>query len=265
MDIKIRLETPADYHAVEAVARETFWDGNWDIQPKVTDIHLLVSKLRKCESYVPDLHYVAEIDDKIVGHIIYTKSRIEDDAGTSHETLTFGPLSVLPEYQSKGIGKALMLHSFAEAKRLGYRAVIIFGYPSYYPRIGFRHCSDFSIKPSGDEGADDSFMVYPLYDGALDGINGTYYIDSVYYSLTPEDALEYDKKFPPKALHVPVSIDAVINRLKPDAQVSIRKLNLATLHALTTKSERELRTLNGIDDMAIKTIRMVMQDNGKYW
>ena len=268
MIINIRPETPADYYAVEEVARETFWNDNWEAEPKVTDIPLLISRLRECPSYVPELHFVAEVDDKIVGHIIYTKSKIENEDGNSYETLTFGPISVLPEYQSKGIGKALMQHSFEEAKRLGYSAVLIYGYPSYYPRVGFKLCSEFGITPAGSseyETADDSFMVYPLYDGALDSISGKYSIDPVYFDLKLEDAIEYDKKFPPKPLHTPEPIDLVLNHLKPDAQKAIREQNLATLHALTTKSEREIRSLDGIDDEAIKTIKSVMQKHGKHW
>lgn len=72
---------------------------------------------------------MAEVDGRLVGHIIYTKSRIEDVSGKTYETLTFGPLSVLPGYQNTGVGKALMLHTFAEASRLGYRAILIFGHP----------------------------------------------------------------------------------------------------------------------------------------
>jgi predicted N-acetyltransferase YhbS len=266
--INIRLETPEDYYDVEEMARETFWDDNWELEPKISDMPLLISRLRECPSYVPELHFVAEIECRIVGHVIYSKSRIDDERGNSYETLTFGPISVLPEYQSKGIGKTLLRHSFAEAKRLGYRAVIIFGYPNYYPRAGFLYCSDFGISPAGEneyETADDSFMVYPLYDGALDGVHGKYYIDPVYFDLKTNDVIEYDKKFPPKELYVPVSTDAVLVRLKPDAQKSIRELNLKTLHALTTKSEREIRALNDIDDIAIDTIRLVMRENGKYW
>ena len=268
MKINIRLETPKDYYAVEEIARETFWGDNWEIEPKVPDISLLISRLRECPSYVPELHFVAEVDGKIVGHIIYSKSKIENEDGNSYETLTFGPISILPEYQNKGIGKALMLHSFDEAKRLGYRAVLIYGYPSYYPRVGFKLCSEFAITPEGSseyEAADDSFMVYPLYDGALNGVSGKYHIDPVYFGLTPEDAAEYDKKFPPKPLHIPESINLVLNQLKPDAQKAIKELKLATLHALTTKSEREIRSLDGIDDEAVETIKSVMHKHGKHW
>ena len=267
-DLNIRLETPSDYYTVEEVAREAFWEGGWDLEPQLTDIPLLVSRLRECPSYIPELHFVAELDDKIVGHIIYTKSRIEDKTGNSYETLTFGPLSVLPEYQSKGIGRVLMEHSFTEAKRLGYRAVLIYGHPDYYPRIGFRRCSEFGILPSGRneaETADDSFMVYQLYDGALDGIQGYYYIDPAYFDLKPEDIAQYDKKFPPKELYTPTSIDVLLSRLEPDAKKAISDLNFHTLNVFTTKSEREIRSLDGIDEKAIETIRKVMKEYGKPW
>jgi len=269
MEITIRPETPADHYAVENIARETFWDDSWELQPKISDMPLLISRLRKCPSYIPELHFVAELDGKIIGHIIYTKSYIKDNKGNKHETLTFGPVSVLPGYQSKGIGKKLILHSFAEAKRLGYRAVLIFGYPSYYPRVGFKYAKDFGIKPADSdneyETADDSFMIYLLYDGAMNGIHGEYHIDPVYFDLKPEDVREYDKKFPPKELYIPVSIDVVLSRLSPKAQKSISELGLATLHALTTKSEREIRSLEGVDDKTVETIKAVMREHGKYW
>ena len=268
-DLTIRLETSEDYYEVENVARETFWTESWSIEPQITDIHLLVSRLRKCPSYEPRLHFIAELNGKIVGHIIYSKSKIVDNTGTNHEMLTFGPLSVLPEYQNKGIGKKLMLHSFEEAKKLGYRAVLIYGYPSYYPRVGFKHAADFGIRSAGSddecENAYDAFMIYPLYDGAMDGINGEYHIDPVYHDLKPEDIAEYDKKFPPKELFTPTSINVLLPKLEPPAKKAITDLNFPTLNMLTTKSEREIRRLEGIDENAIETICLVMRENGKYW
>lgn len=144
MHMEIRLETPDDYHAVEEISREAFWQF-WEENCTVCDEHLLVHKLRDVDAYVPELDYVAEVDGKLVGHIIYTRSWIETGDGRKVETLTFGPLAVLPEYQSKGIGRALMQHSFAEAKRLGYRAVIIYGIPDYYPRVGFKRAAEFGL------------------------------------------------------------------------------------------------------------------------
>ena len=263
-NIILRPETPADYHAVEEVSREAFWDNFWGDGQQICDEHYLVSKLRTCPPFMPKLDYVAEIDGKVVGHIIYTKSKIVSDSGHEHEMLTFGPLAVLPEYQSRGIGRALMFRTFEIAKQLGFRAVIIFGHPDYYPRVGFRRCAEFGITTS-DGKTFDPFMVYPLYEGALDGISGKYYIDPVYESLTQEDALEFDKKFPPKNLHTLPSIDILLDRLQPDAQRAIKGLNCNFLTIMKTKSEREIRSLEGINDSAIEVIRAVMRECKLAW
>ena len=63
----------------------------------------LVDALRKGDSYIPELSLVAEIDGKIVWHIMFTKLRI----GNSTQ-LALAPLSVLPEYQKQGVGTALI-------------------------------------------------------------------------------------------------------------------------------------------------------------
>ena len=52
--------------------------------------------------------YVAEIDNKIVGNIMYTKSRLIDSENKEIPVVSFGPVSVLPEYQRKGIAKKLL-------------------------------------------------------------------------------------------------------------------------------------------------------------
>ena len=102
------------------------------------DEHLLVHKLRKIPAFVPELDFVAEVEGKIVGNIMYSRAKVVDETGAEHEVLTFGPISVLPEYQGKGIGKALLERTIAEARRLGYRAIVFYGHPDYYPRVGFR-------------------------------------------------------------------------------------------------------------------------------
>ena len=265
MKTKIRLETPDDYYAVEELTREAFWKTLWGIDGQVIcDEHLLVPRLRGCPSFVPELDFVAELEGRIVGHIIYSKSRVEGDNGETYETLTFGPLSILPAYQGKGIGKEMMRHSFAEAKRLGYRAVLIFGHPDYYPRVGFRRASAFGISAS-DGTNRDAFMAYPLYEGALDGVHGRYFIDPVHETLTQKDALDFDKRFPAKERHIPAPIDLVLARLEARARASIQALACHTLALLSTNSERELRALEGVDDDAISTIRDVLREFGYLW
>jgi len=263
MNIHLRLETPADYYVVENLTREAFW-AFWEPNRKICDEHLLVHRLRSAPSFVPELNFVAELDGKIVGHIIYTKSKVVDDAGQEYETLTFGPLSVLPEHQSKGIGQMLMRRSFEDAKRLGYRAVLIFGYPDYYPRVGFRRAAEFGIT-TADGHNFDPFMAYPLYGGALDGIRGRYFIDPVYEQLTEEDALAFDKRFPPKEPFIPAPFNILLDRLEPDARNTMEGIECPSLQMMKSKSERDISSLPGIDAKAVNTIRAVLHEHGIRW
>jgi predicted N-acetyltransferase YhbS len=263
MDIKIRLEEPEDYYAVEELTREAFW-AFWLPSQKICEEHLLVNRLRNAQAFVPELDFVAEHDKKIVGHIIYSKSKVVDSEGNETETLAFGPLSVLPEFQGKGIGKQLMLHSFAVAKELGHRAVLIYGHPDYYPRAGFRRASEFGITGS-DGSSRDSFMAYELYNGALDGISGRFFTDGAFDNLSEEDALEFDKKFTPKDKYTPDSISILLDLLQPQARKAIEGLDCPSLQMMVTKSEREISDLIGIDEKALETIRSVLHDHNINW
>ena len=263
MDIKIRLETPEDYHEVEAMTRETFWQF-WEDDRTICDEHLLVHKLRSADAFIPELDYVAELDGKIVGHIIYTKSWIVADDGKKYDTLTFGPLTALPEYQGKGIGKALMKHSFAKGKELGYRAVIIYGIPDYYPRVGFKRAAELGLT-TADGSVFDAFLVYPLYEGALDGIRGKHDFDPVYMQLTQEEALEFDKRFPPKKPHIQVPIGVLLERLEPNAVNALKEKGFKTVDVLKSQSEREISSLPGMDAKGVETIRCLMKELKYPW
>ena len=263
MNLTFRLETAADHHAVEEMTRNAFWKF-WGEGLKICDEHFLVSKLRKAEAFVPELNYIVELDGNLAGHIIYTKSWIESENGEKHETLTFGPLTVSPEYQRNGIGQALMKHSFAEAKRLGYRAVLIFGHPNYYPRAGFKRASEFGITTS-DGSSFDAFMVYILYEGALDGIQGKYFIDSVYENLSQEEVFEFDKRFPPKQPHQLTPIDILLEQLDPEAAKSLQDNGLKYLDEMTSRSYREILSLPGINEKVIDTIKKVLHERNFPW
>jgi predicted N-acetyltransferase YhbS len=263
MNITFRLERPGDHYAVEAMTREAFWHF-WEPDREICDEHLLVHKLRHCPALIPELNLVAELDGKVAGHIIYTASHIKTADGKTAEVITFGPLTVLPEHQGRGIGRALMFYSFEEAKKLGHRAVVIYGIPDYYPRVGFRRGAGFGLTDAEGK-AYDAFMVYPLYDGALDGLHGSHHYHPVYESLTQEEALEFDRKFPPKEPHVPVPIEALLKRLPPDAARAVRGQNLCSFDILKSRSEREVAALPGMDGEGIETVRAMMAECGYPW
>jgi hypothetical protein len=58
-------------------------------------------------------------------------------AGTAKGCLLLGPLAVASDARSLGVGADLMRRALREAKRRGYRAVLLVGDPAYYQRFGF--------------------------------------------------------------------------------------------------------------------------------
>jgi predicted N-acetyltransferase YhbS len=259
MSIHLRLEQPADYRAIEELTREAFWGLN---HPGC-DEHLLVHRLRAVPAFVPELDYVAEVDGKLVGNVMYSRAKIVDQAGNECETLTFGPLSVLPEYQNQGIGKALMIRTIDEARQLGYHSILVFGHPDYYPRFGFRRAGEFGITTANGDNFD-AFMALPLYDGALDGVSGRFYEDPV-FEVNANEVDEFDKGFPNKEKKPLTSIDVLLDRLQPAPREAILKLNIPWLCHLRGKSEREVSELPGIDKTAVDTIRATMREYGFRW
>jgi predicted N-acetyltransferase YhbS len=259
MPIHLRLARPDDYRATEELTREAFWGLN---HPGC-DEHLLVHKLREVPAFVRELDYVAEVNVKLVGHVIYSKARIVDEAGHEHETLTFGPLSVPPEHQNQGVGKALMMSTIVEARRLGYHAIVVFGHPDYYPRFGFRRAAEFGITTANGDNFD-AFMAMPLHDGALDGVTGRFYEDPV-FEVNANEVDEFDKGFPYKEKQALTSIDVLLDRLEPAAREALLKLNIKWLCHLRGKSEYEVSELPGIDKTAMDTIRATMREYGFRW
>ena len=75
--------------------------------------------MRNHEDFIPELALVAELDGKVIGNIMYTRARLVDQEGAEKQILTFGPVSVLPEYQRQGYGKALIQQSFQGAVEIG--------------------------------------------------------------------------------------------------------------------------------------------------
>ena len=186
----IRNETTDDRRQVEELTKKAFWNVNF---PGCNE-HYLAHALRGHKDFLPELDLVIETDGKIVGNVMYVKSRLVDENGNEKEVLTFGPLSILPEYQRKGYGKQLLEHSFLKAAELGYEAIVIFGNPENYIPRGFKNCKKYNVALA--EG------VYPVpllvkelkadvFDGRL-----WLYKESPAYEIDEKDADEFDKSFP---------------------------------------------------------------------
>lgn len=135
----LRTEQPEDYQTVYDVVKRAFSSA----QSSDGNEQDLVNALRKSSAFLPQLSLVAEVDGKVVGHILFTKVRIGNDV----EALALAPLSVLPEYQKQGIGTALIHQGHAVAKELGYHYSIVLGSEDYYPRFGYLPAEAFGIRP----------------------------------------------------------------------------------------------------------------------
>lgn len=250
MEIKIRPETSKDQRAVEILTREAFW-GCMD-HPTCDGEHLLVHKLRTLPCFVPELDLVAEAEGKIVGHIIYSLAKIVTPENTEIEVLNFGPLSVLPVYKKMGVGSALMRYSITEAARLGYRAILFYGHPDYYPRFGFRRASRYGIT-SEDGRTRDALMAMELYDGALDGITGRFLEDSV-YAVDPEEMAEFEKGFPQKAPASLLPIALLTDQLPGQGKQAFMQHGVRFVSQLQRFSGAELLCWDGIDETMLLKI-----------
>lgn len=184
--LNIRNETPADYEAVEKVTRKAFYNvyipGCYE--------HYLVHVMRSHEDFVPELDFVAELDGQIIGNIMYTRARLVDEAGWERPILTFGPVSILPEFQRKGYGRLLMEYSFDKARELGYDVIVIFGDPANYVGRGFRSCKKYHICLENGL-YPMAMLVKELCPDALDGRKWIYY-DSPVMQIDEEAARRFD-------------------------------------------------------------------------
>lgn len=262
MNITIRRETANDFRTVEELTREAFWVNTYSRH--LIDEHLLVHKLRSVPAFVPELDYVAEISGKIVGNVMYSKAKIVSIDGNEHEVLTFGPLSVLPEFQNQGVGKELMRFTIGEAKRLGYSAIVFFGHPDYYPRFGFRRGADFGLTAEKGQ-TPDAFMAMELYAGTLDGIQGKFYEDPVFHNLPEDEVIAFDKSFSPKEPHKKLLMNILLDRMEPMAREALKSLGMTYLSDLRRVSQREISKLPGIDTHAKNIILTIMKEHGHIW
>lgn len=182
----VRNERHSDFETVEKITREAFYNI---YVPGCTE-HYLVHIMRSHEDFIPELDFVIELNGEVIGNIMYTKATLTDEDGRIKEILTFGPLCVKPEHQRKGYGKALMDHSFARAKDLGYDTVVIFGSPANYVSSGFKSCRKYAVSlENGKYPA--AMMVKELVCGTLDG-HRWIYRDSPVMSFDAQEAERFD-------------------------------------------------------------------------
>ena len=191
----IRPETPEDYRAVEELTRETFWN----VYKPGADEHYYVHQMRNHPDFIPELAFVAELDGRIIGNIMYTKAWLEDENGMRKEILSFGPICVAREYQRQKVGKALIEHSFEAARGMGYDVNINFGNPGNYVGRGFVSCKKKNVSFGAEGNYPTALLVCELVPNALGGRKWMYIPSTAADCCEDTAAVEaFDAAFPPK-------------------------------------------------------------------
>lgn len=175
MKFIIRQEQKEDYLQTEEVVKKAFENESYSDQSE----HTLVAKLRKSEAFVPDLSLVAVNEDKIIGHILLSKILI-DTEDKKVESLALAPISVLPEYQNKGVGQKLIQQALTIAEILDFESVIVMGHEAYYPKFGFKKASHWGIQ-APFEVPDELLMAIELKDSALNHASGIIQYPNVFF------------------------------------------------------------------------------------
>jgi len=200
MNISVREEEKKDYRRVEEVTRLAFsYPGRIERGGIGCPYeHWMVHELRKRDGVLPLSLVAVEQSgetEELVGHIICSKAEVRTENGAI-PVLNMGPISVLPEYQRRGVGKTLIYAMIAKAKELGYGAILFFGRPEYYPQFGFKEASEFGVTDA--EGYNyPSFMGMELIPGYLKkAVGGRFYESDIYNDELNREAVKaFDEQF----------------------------------------------------------------------
>lgn len=173
--LRIRQEGPADHQAVfklieAAFKTEGYSDG---------DEKFLVERLWASEAFIPELSLVAVLYQKIVGHILLSRITINSSL-QNFKSLALAPVSVLPEYQGRGIGGQLIEAAHQKARSLGHTSVILLGHAHYYPRFGYRPAHTFGITLPFDAPRENC-MAVELVENALNDVHGMVQYSQAFY------------------------------------------------------------------------------------
>jgi len=180
MEFEIRLETQDDYIEVERLTREAFWN----LYFPGCDEHYLCHIIRSHNDFIRELDYIAEIDGKIIGSIMYTKSLLISDDNDTIPIVSFGPLCVHPGFQRRGIGTALIEKTKDIVKNMNIPAIAIYGDPHNYCKHGFRNGIDYQVSNMDGD--------YPLGLLVLELQSG--FFGNKCWKLRQSDVFKYDNE-----------------------------------------------------------------------
>ena len=207
--MNIRLEETKDYREVENLTREAFWNV---YRPGCTE-HYVLNQYRTNPDFIPELDFVMERlrvgdgtsgmeDNKIIGHVMFSKAEIILDDGTHFPSWTFGPISIHPDYKRKGYGLKLLKYAIDKAKEMGIGLLQMEGNIVFYKHAGFDLASKMMIHYHAEPRDSEVpyFLAQELIPGYWGNREGTYCPPKGYFVAdeNPEAFEAYEATFPQK-------------------------------------------------------------------
>ena len=186
-EITIRPEEHRDYKEIVSLILRSFQEGT-DYSDG-SDIIALVEEIRDSKYYIPELSFVAELDQKIVGHFLFSHFPLSPTKEGGHgdeahsDIVMLAPVSVHADYFHKGIGRRMLQLGIAKVKEMGYKGVTVEGNYKFYNTVGFRTSSEFGIYPTSGIPLEEPrcMMCQDTYEGSLRDIRG-YIVYDMYYN-----------------------------------------------------------------------------------
>jgi len=129
----IRNESDADITAITDVTVAAF--KSFEISNHTEQF--IIEALRAGNAL--SISLVAEMDGHVIGHIAFSPLTISD---ATQNWYGLGPVSVLPEFQRQGVGKALIKAGLSRLKDMNAAGCCLVGHPDYYRKFGFKNVSE---------------------------------------------------------------------------------------------------------------------------
>jgi len=165
--MEIRKSTESERKDILNIHNQAFAEEKGPVIAK------LVDDLLNDKTAIPILSLVAIENERIVGHILYTKATItQTELPISAQILA--PIAILPIEQKKGIGEKLINEGIKQLKELGTELIFVLGHPTYYPRCGFIPAGQKGFEapyPIPEEHAA-AWMVQALNGNAIEKASG---------------------------------------------------------------------------------------------
>lgn len=160
--MRIERASEADLDVIMQVHREAF---------AREDEALLVAALLRDPTAQPATSLLAYEGDRAIGHVLFTKMVISDSPFDVSSAI-LAPLAVVPSFQRKGVGRALIEHGTRLLASTGVKYVFVLGEPGYYTRFGFLPAIPHGLHAPYQIVPEEAWMVRSLVPNFLGTVSG---------------------------------------------------------------------------------------------